>query len=119
MIGLTSHQRYFLYNQPCDMRKGFDGLSGLVSSQMHRSALDGSVYLFVNRRKDRMKMLVWESGGFMLYYKRLEQGQFELPLSTNDGQTVLSWETLVLMLTGISLVQNSRRKRYEIHDQRA
>lgn len=112
MIGLTSHQRYFLYNQPCDMRKGFDGLSGLVKSEMHRSAMDGSVYLFVNRRKDRMKMLVWESGGFMLYYKRLEQGQFELPKATIDSQMVLSWETLILMLTGISLIQNGRRKRY-------
>jgi transposase len=49
---------------------------------MHRSPLDGRVYLFINRRRDRMKMLVWESGGFMLYYKRLEQGTFELPQST-------------------------------------
>jgi transposase len=112
VIGLTSHHRYFLYDKPCDMRKGFDGLSGIVSSQMHRSPMDGSVYLFVNRRKDRMKMLVWESGGFMLYYKRLEQGQFELPRSIDKGEIVLSWETLVLMLTGISLVQKSRRKRY-------
>ncbi|MFT6336755.1 MAG: transposase [Saprospiraceae bacterium] len=64
------------------MRMGFDGLSGLISNQMHRSPLDGRVYLFINRRRDRMKMLVWESGGFMLYYKRLEQGTFELPQST-------------------------------------
>lgn len=113
MIGLTSHHRYFLYDQPCDMRKGFDGLSGLITAQMHRSPSDGSVYLFVNRRKDRMKMLVWESGGFMLYYKRLEQGQFELPVAQNSTQLSLDWETLVLMLTGISLVQNSRRKRYK------
>jgi len=47
------------------MRKGFDGLSGLIKTSMNRSPLDGSVYLFVNRRRDRMKMLVWESGGFM------------------------------------------------------
>lgn len=113
MIGLTSHQRYFLYDKPCDMRKGFDGLSGLVTSQMHRSPSDGSVYLFVNRRKDRMKMLVWESGGFMLYYKRLEQGQFELPEAMNNDHLLLDWETLVLMLTGISLVQKRRRKRYK------
>ena len=119
MIGLTSHQRYFLYNQPCDMRKGFDGLSGLVKNEMHRSAMDGSVYLFVNRRKDRMKMLVWESGGFMLYYKRLEQGQFELPMTKNADQLLLDWETLVLMLTGISLMQKGRRKRYRKLRERA
>lgn len=117
MIGLTSHQRYFLYDQPCDMRKGFDGLSGLVTSQMHRSPLDGSVYLFVNRRRDRMKMLVWESYGFMLYYKRLEHGQFELPDTKNSTSIAISWETLVLMLTGISLVQKRRRKRYKKLDE--
>lgn len=113
MIGLTSHHRYYLFEGVCDMRKGFDGLSGLVSSQMQRNPLDGSVYLFVNRRRDRMKMLVWESGGFMLYYKRLEQGRFELPRSSATGKISISWEILVLMLTGISLVQNGRRKRYK------
>lgn len=101
------------------MRKGFDGLSGLVSSEMNRSALDGSVYLFVNRRRDRMKMLVWERGGFMLYYKRLEKGQFELPQPTIDGTLSVDWEVLVLMLTGISLAQKGRRKRYNIVAQTA
>jgi len=61
--------------------------------------------------RDRMKMLVWESGGFMLYYKRLEQGTFELPNNRNGLDNILEWETLVLMLTGISLVQNNRKKR--------
>lgn len=95
------------------MRKGFDGLSGLITSAMEMSPLDGSVYLFINRRRDRMKMLVWESGGFMLYYKRLESGRFELPLNQVGAKTELSWETLVMMMTGISLVQAKRRKRYK------
>ena len=111
MIGLTSHHRYYMYNDICDMRKGFDGISGLIKTSMNRSPLDGSVYIFVNRRRDRMKMLVWESGGFMLYYKRLERGTFELPRSKNSLDNILEWETLVLMLTGISLVQNNRKKR--------
>ena len=113
MLGLTNHHKYYLYDKVCDMRKGFDGLSGLVSSEMNCSPLDGSVYLFVNRRRDRMKMLVWESGGYMLYYKRLEQGRFELPQSTDGDKTKLKWETLMLMITGISLVQIKRKKRYE------
>ena len=111
MIGLTSHHEYYLYTGVCDMRKGFDGLSGLVSREMSRSALDGSVYMFINRRRDRMKLLVWESGGFMLYYKRLEQGRFELPKYTQGSKIELNWETLILMLTGISLLQSGRRKR--------
>lgn len=111
MIGLTSHHEYYFYNGVCDMRKGFDGLSGLVKSDMHGNPLDGSVYMFINRRRDRLKMLVWESGGFMLYYKRLEQGQFELPFSKEGLKIKMDWETLVLMLTGISLDQKKRRKR--------
>lgn len=113
MIGLTSHHRYFLHQEVCDMRKGFNGLSGIVSSQMGRNPSDGSVYLFINRRRDRMKMLVWESGGFMLYYKRLEQGTFELPVEESTGIITINWETLVLMLTGISLIQKCRKKRYK------
>ena len=93
------------------MRKGFDGLSGLVQEEMRRNPLDGKVYIFINRRRDRMKLLVWESGGYLLYYKRLEQGQFEIPLSTTGQEIQLEWETLVLMLTGISLQQTRRRKR--------
>lgn len=113
MIGLTSHHSYYLYDGVCDMRKGFDGLSGMISTEMNRSPTDGSVYLFVNRRRDRLKMLVWESGGFMLYYKRLERGTFELPRRDNMGRSVLNWETLVLMISGISLVQKRRKKRYK------
>lgn len=113
MIGLTSHHTYYLYSEVCDMRKGFDGLSGIISKEMKRSPIDGSVYLFVNRRRDRMKMLVWESGGFMLYYKRLEKGTFELPRTDKSGRSVLNWETLVLMITGISLMQKGRKKRYK------
>ena len=112
MIGLTSHHSYYLYKEVCDMRKGFDGLSGLVKQEMNRNPVDGNIYLFINRRRDRMKMLVWESGGFMLYYKRLEKGTFELPELNNSNQKKLSWETLVLMLTGISLIQKGRKKRY-------
>jgi len=93
------------------MRKGFDGLSGLVQDELGRNPLDGSVYMFINRRRDRMKLLVWESGGYMLYYKRLEQGRFELPEEVSDASLMLEWETLVLMLTGISLHQVKRRKR--------
>lgn len=113
MIGLTAHHTYYLYDGVADMRKGFDGLSGLVTSELGRNPTDGSVYLFINRRRDRLKMLVWESGGFMLYYKRLESGTFELPNQDNQGQIGINWETLVLMITGIRLEKISRKKRYK------
>jgi len=114
VIGLTNHHKYFLYEGVCDMRKGFNGLSGIVTTLMLRSPTDGCVYLFINRRRDRMKMLVWESGGYMLYYKRLEQGRFELPQNSATGKLQITWETLVLLLTGISLHQIKRKKRYKL-----
>ena len=91
MIGLSSQHRYFLCNRPCDMRKGFDGLSGLVTNSMGCDPLNGSVYIFINRSRNRMKMLVYEQGGFMLYYKRLAQGCFERIESDTEGNIVLSW----------------------------
>jgi len=62
------------------MRKGFDGLSGLVHSELGRRPVSGEVFIFVNHQRDKIKMLHWEQGGFVLYYKRLERGTLELPI---------------------------------------
>ena len=96
------------------MRKGFDGLCGLVHDKMDMNPMDGSVYLFINRQRNRMKMLVWEMGGFVLYYKRLEQGTFELPGKGKKKDTLtLDWELLVLMIQGIKTDKIIRKKRYK------
>ena len=96
------------------MRNGFDGLCGLVHDKMDRNPMDGSVYLFINRQRNRMKMLVWEMGGFVLYYKRLEQGTFELPgQGTKKDTLTLDWELLVLMIQGIKTDKIIRKKRYK------
>jgi transposase len=114
MIGLTQQHHYFLREHPTDMRKGFDGLSGLIKSDFSKDPLDGSVYIFINRRRDRMKMLVFEQGGFMMYYKRLEQGTFELPQAEQAGEAIsITWEVLVLMISGIKLDKIVRKKRYK------
>lgn len=63
------------------MRKGFDGLCGIIQSQMALNALDGAVFIFMNRRRTQVKLLLWEGDGFSIYYKRLEKGTFELPVS--------------------------------------
>lgn len=98
------------------MRKGFDGLSGLIRSEMLSDPMDGSVYLFINRRRDRLKVLVWTEGGFVLYYKRLEKGTYELPQRAGDAiKQSMHWETLVLMIRGIKLDKIIRKKRYIAH----
>ena len=111
MFGLSIHHRYYLYRPATDMRKGFDGLCGLIRESMDMDPLNGSVYIFINKRRDRMKLLVWEASGFTMYYKRLERGTFELPVSTAD-KMVIQWEQLMLMVQGISMQKIIRRKRY-------
>lgn len=95
------------------MRKSFDGLCGLVQSKLDRNPTSGEVFIFINRRRDRVKLLRWESGGFVLYYKRLEQGTLELPRQINPGQCVeMTWTQLVLMVEGISVEHTRRRHRF-------
>lgn len=120
MFGLTDQHKYFLYNGIADMRKEFDGLSGIVINEMQGDPLSGGVYIFINRRRNRMKLLVWDSSGFTLYYKRLEKGTFEFPRS-QDGTEYRSikWNTLMLMIAGISLKQIHQRKRYDQCSKRA
>ena len=103
-----------MYVPPADMRKGFDGLSGLIRGKLERDPLDGSVYIFINRRRDRVKLLLWDRTGMILFYKRLEKGTFEIPVDeTLSGGVILKWEVLLMMLEGYSLQGISRRKRYK------
>lgn len=113
MIGFTSSQRYFLCRSATDMRKSFDSLCGLVSSQMKRNFLSGDVFIFVNRDRNRVKLLVWDRSGFVIWYKRLEEGTFELPAFADDKQDLeVKWERLVMILEGIQLSSVKQRKRY-------
>ena len=111
MFALSSAQRYFLYPEPTDIRKSFDGLCGIVSGRLGRDPLAGDVFVFVNRRRTHIKLLVWDRCGFLLYYRRLERGTFELPASTSNNG--LTWSDLMLMLEGVSLDSARFRKRYQ------
>lgn len=113
MFALSESLRYYLYSQPTDMRKSFDSLCQLVETGMERNPMSGEVFLFINRPRNRMKLLRWEFGGFILYYKRLESGTFELPASVPEGcSTTVHWPELVMMVQGISLQHIRTRKRY-------
>lgn len=111
MFSLGSSHRFYIYDGNCDMRKSFDGLCGLVSSAMQRQPTSGEVYVFLNRSRTHIKLLHWESGGFVLYYKRLEQGTF---LAPKDRGNELSWSDLILMTEGIYVVKSIQKKRYSL-----
>ena len=114
MFSLSERHHYYLYAPATDMRKGFDGLSGLVRNEMGSNPLSGDVYIFINRGRNRMKLLVWEAGGFVLYYKRLERGRFELPNVSSDGKRAkISWQKLMLIVKGIDLKSVKKRRRYK------
>ncbi|MBY5960306.1 IS66 family insertion sequence element accessory protein TnpB, partial [Membranicola marinus] len=109
MISFTPSMKYYLYAHTTDMRKGFRGLSGIVRNELDRDPSDGSVYIFINRRRDKIKLLECDRTGFVLYYKSLESGTFEFP---RDHELAISWDRLWMILEGISLSSVRQRKRY-------
>jgi len=114
MFALGSSQRFELYNHPTDMRKSFDSLRGLVINNLDQNPDNGTVYIFINKVRNKVKLLHWQSGGFMLYYKRLESGTFELPEYEDEvGSLRLSYAQLILLIDGIAITNITRRRRYE------
>lgn len=115
MLGFGSHQRYYLYRGGVDMRKGFDGLSGVVRNELGSDPMSGDVYIFFNSSRRTVKMLVWDRDGFVVYAKRLEKGTFEQLDGIMEGKSsVISYHHLVMLLSGISLVGLRQRPRYEM-----
>jgi transposase len=116
---LPAAVRVFCCTRPTDMRKSFDGLLGMVHEYLGQDPLSGHLFLFLNRRRDRVKILFWEPDGLVIWYKRLEAGTFQQldPVSGADhrsGQAGLELTAtdLALLLTGIDLASARRRKRY-------
>jgi transposase len=114
MITLGPSQRYFLHRAPTDMRKSFDGLCGVVRRELGKNPLSGDVFVFVNRRRTHVKLLVWDRNGFTLVYKRLEAGTFLVPQANGSGP--LAWATLMLMLEGVEVSKIRYRKRYSLSE---
>ncbi len=96
------------------MRKGFDSLSGIVSSRLQMNVLSGSVFIFINKKHNQVKLLLWEGDGFAVYYKRLEKGTYEVPVTiSTDKDISISHEALQHILQGVSLGSVRKRKRYQ------
>lgn len=113
MLSLPASVRIYLFAEPTDMRKGFDGLSALVTA----SGLDvfsGHLFAFVSRRGDRAKVLTWQRGGFVLWYKRLERGRFRRPaIAAGERRVVIEADQLALLLEGIDPKDVRRPRRWE------
>ena len=105
--------RYYLYREPTDIRKSFDGLCGIVSERLGQNPMSGDIFIFINKPRNRMKLLRWEPGGFVLFYKRLERGTFELTnLSIDVLAQRIGYGELAMMVTGISMKYAKKRRRF-------
>ena len=116
MIALAPQIRVFLYRVPTDMRKSFHGLIALTESALKQDPLSGSLFVFFNRRRDRIKILYWGQTGFCIWYQQLQQGTYQLP--TEDAlkgqETVeVTRSQLSLILDGIDLASVRQRPRFQ------
>ena len=115
MLSLPTSVRILLAAEPVDMRKGFDGLSGLVR-QLGQDVFDGHLYVFLSRSREQVRVLTWDRGGFVLYAKRLEKGRFRQPAVAPGSRTVkLDATELAMLLDGIDLSRVRRPQRWEPH----
>lgn len=95
------------------MRKSFDGLSGLIDESQISLPLSGDVFIFVNRRRDKIKLLHWQGISFTLYYKRLEEGTFEIPSYDIEVCSIeLNYTQMVMLIDGLTIKNIKKRKRY-------
>lgn len=114
MLTLPPSVRIYLATGKVDLRRGHDGLGALVRNQWKLDVYGGHLFVFVGRRGDRCKILFWDHGGFVLYYKRLERGRFRVPSVPADGISVTIDATeLAMLLDGIDVFSVKRPKRWE------
>jgi transposase len=113
VLTLPASVRIYLATGPVDLRKSIDGLGVLASGRGH-DVYSGHLYAFTSRRGDRVKILAWDRGGFVLYYKRLERGRFRLPEIAPGAQEVqLDATQLAMLLDGIDVKHVKTPKRWE------
>jgi hypothetical protein len=114
LLVLTDHRSYHLYRKETDMRKGFNQLCGIITNELGRIVTKGDAFIFINRPRTHLKLLVYEQAGFTIFYRRLEKGAFEVPAFNLDANSMqLTADQLHFILQGISLQTIRYRKRYQ------
>jgi transposase len=115
MLSISPSIRIFVHALPTDMRKSFDGLYAIVTQAFAKDVLQGDYFVFLNRTRDRCKILFWDRDGLVVWAKRLEQGRFQLPQRADVASLAIEVDslTLAMILGGVDLQTGKRRKRYQ------
>jgi len=112
MFGLGPATKIYIGVEAVDMRKGFEGLHGLVRDRLGQDPLSGHLFLFANRTRTRLKALVWDGSGLWVCAKRLERGRFRWPEAANAGSVAMRPEELAMLVNGLDLTQARPRKNW-------
>jgi transposase len=119
MLSLPSVVKIYLHATPVNLHFSFDRLAGIVRDEMGRDPLSGHLFVFRNRRGDRLKLLLWDDDGFLILYKRLETGVFKFPVVSPETRAVqVSVADLSLLLWGIEPGSVRRQKRFSLEEHR-
>jgi transposase len=115
MLAVNATTRVYLYMRDVDMRRSYDGLMAIVQAEFARDIRLGDYFMFVNRRRDRIKIMWWDRDGLAIFMKRLEAGTVQKPIISNDAKSlVIDQAQLAMLLTGIDVSNIKRRKRYAV-----
>lgn len=116
MLTVGSPVKVYLYCRAADLRRGYDGLASIVQSAMQQDPLSGSLFVFVNKRGNRIKILYWDRDGYAIWMKRLERGTLKLPQpqEENDSSVKITASQLAMILEGLELSRVRRRNRYTL-----
>jgi transposase len=113
VLTISPAVRIYVATGATDLRRSIDGLAALVRERFDLDPLSGHLFLFRNRRGDRLKILAWDQGGFWVLYKRLERGTFAWPAEDDEAPVILRSSELLLLLSGVDLAHTRRRRWYE------
>ena len=114
LLNLNEARTYHLYRKETDMRKSFNSLCGIIKNELGKQVTQGDVFIFINKPRTHLKLMLWEKNGFTLFYRRLEKGAFELPVFNHDDRSMqITSDQLIFILKGISLKEVKYRKTYQ------
>jgi transposase len=114
MLAVSSSTRVYLYMQPVDMRRSYDGLHAIVQGEFRCDIRLGDYFMFINRRRDRIKIIWWDRDGPSIFMKRLESGTVQKPVCQVDAKSlIIDQAQLAMLITGIDVSNIKRRKRFE------